>query len=428
MTGCERGAVSAGEEQEGAGRRGFLKGAIGAVGAAAAGVGAGASPAWAAERPGPGGTASRPGRHGGGDGPSHIEFHGPHQAGVLTPQQHFAAFLAFEVLTEDRKGLEDLFKELTSRSRDLTAGITPPNPDVAAIPGPADRLTVTLGVGASLFDGRFGLERHKPRRLRPMRAFPHDKLEPEWCHGDLSLQICAEYRDAVVHVVRDLAKATDGALKVRWRAEGFINPPRPVGSPRTFVGFKDGISNPDRTSVREMDQLVWVTPDSDEPEWAAGGCYQVIRTIKIQVEPWDKVPVNRQEKMIGRFKTTGAPLDGEHETDTPDYRRDPEGELIPLNAHIRLANPRTPATDDSRILRRSYSYDNGFRDNGGLDLGLIFVCYQQDVVRQFETVQKRLVNEPMTPYITPFGGGYFFVLPGVEGPDDWYGSGLMRAR
>jgi deferrochelatase/peroxidase EfeB len=122
---------------------------------------------------------------------------------------------------------------------------------------------------------------------------------------------------------------------------------------------------------------------------------------------------------------SGRPLDGSGEFDAPDYAADPNGDVIPLDAHIRLANPRTRATARQRIVRRSYNYDLGVDENGNLQAGHIFVAYQQDVQRQFETIQKRLTDEPLVDYVQPFGGGYFYTLSGIRHGNDWYGRALL---
>ena len=105
----------------------------------------------------------------------------------------------------------------------------------------------------------------------------------------------------------------------------------------------------------------------------------------------------------------------------------PKGERIPLTAHIRLANPRTPGTEASRILRRGYNYSRGLTDAGQLDMGLLFVCFQADLAAGFLAVQARLNGEQLEEYIKPVGGGYFFVLPGVQSKDDFFAEGLLRA-
>jgi len=366
-----------------------------------------------------------------------VPFHGNHQAGILPEPPRATAVISFNATAESRAELADLFQTVTDRARFLTAGGTPPPagiggpPSDSGILGPtvvADGLTVTFGVGSSLFDGRYGLASSRPRHLAPMRSFPDDDLDQSQCHGDLILQLSAGNPDTVLHALRDIAKNTRGGMQANWRIDGFSSPARPAGTvPRNMLGFMDGVANPPVTSATEMENLVWVQPGTPgAPAWTAGGSYLVIRLIRMFVEFWDRVDISEQETMFGRRKDSGFPLDGDSLYAVPNYAADPTGDVIPLTAHMRLANPRTPQTAASRILRRAWSYDRGLDQVGDLDMGLIFTCFQQDIKRQFEAVQTRLIGEPLVDYISPFGGGYFLALPGVVDSSDYYGRALLE--
>jgi deferrochelatase/peroxidase EfeB len=417
-------------------RRAFLRGMAGGVaGGVVAGGVAGAAGGYAYRAPQPDPEAAANEAMVQGALPA-VPFHGKHQVGILPDPQRATAVVSFNATAEGRGELTELFQTVTDRARFLTAGGTPPTvgidgpPSDSGVLGPTvvpDGLTVTFGVGSTLFDDRYGLASKLPSRLVPMRSFPNDDLDPAQCGGDLILQLSAGNSDAVLHALRDIAKNTRGGMQANWRIDGFSSPARPAGTvPRNMLGFMDGISNPAVTSAEQMDSLIWIQPGQvDEPAWTAGGSYFVVRLIRMFVEFWDRVDVYEQENMIGRRRDTGFPLDATSIYATPDYSLDPTGDVIPLNAHMRLANPRTPQTASSRILRRGWNYDRGLDQVGDLDMGLIFTCFQQDISRQFETVQTRLINEPLIDYISPFGGGYFLALPGVADSNDYFGRALL---
>ena len=367
-------------------------------------------------------------------------FYGVHQSGVTTPQPAAALIASFDVLAEDRAALERLFRTLTEHIAFLTKGGEAPTLD-PKYPAPdngllgsavfPDNLTVTVAIGASLFDDRYGLQKLRPTRLIAMEQFPNDALEAQNCHGDVVLQFCSNTAETNIHALRDIVRHTPDLLGLRWKIDGFL-PPHTVKklgkeTVRNLLGFKDGTANLEASDEKLMNDIVWAQPNPDEPSWTAGGTYQVVRVIRMFVERWDRDALIDQEQIIGREKASGAPLTYANEHDAPDYAADPKGERVPLTAHIRLANPRTSGTQSSRILRRSYNYSRGVTNAGQLDMGLLFVCFQSDLAAGFLTVQSRLNGEQLEEYIKPIGGGYFFVLPGVQSKDGFLAEGLLRA-
>ena len=140
----------------------------------------------------------------------------------------------------------------------------------------------------------------------------------------------------------------------------------------------------------------------------------MVRLIRMLVERWDRASLEEQESVFGRHKVSGAPLSGQQESDLPVYDNDPQGTRVPLNAHIRLANPRDQRTLNKVLLRRGMSYSRGMDSAGLLDQGLAFVSYQRRLSHFLET-NERLKGEALEEY----------VRPGVVEIGDWLGRTLL---
>ncbi len=408
------------------------------VGAAGLGAAAAVAPAEfpAAGSPGAAGPA--------GDGV--VPFHGAHQAGVVTPAQDRLHFVAFDVLTKDRAELAELFRRWTQAAARMTAGLdagpvgagagppeAPPDDTGEAIGLPPARLTLTFGVGTSLFRDatgrdRFGIADRRPPAFADLPTFPRDALQPEISGGDLCVQACSDDPQVAVHAVRNLARIGMGTVAVRWSQLGFgrtSSTSRTQDTPRNLFGFKDGTRNLKAEDHALLEQHVWVAP-GDGPDWLAGGSYLVIRKIRMLTESWDRTPLGEQEAIIGRAKGSGAPVGRTGEFDPVDFAtHGPDGEpLLAMDAHVRLAHPDT--NGGVRLLRRGYNYVDGSDGLGRLAAGLFFMAYQRDPRRQFVPVQARLARQDrLNEYIRHISSGLFACLPGAHDATDFLGSRLL---
>ena len=177
-----------------------------------------------------------------------------------------------------------------------------------------------------------------------------------------------------------------------------------------------------RTSASTATELIFT--GAEAPEWARGGSYLAVRLIRLKLERWDRLSRPPRSDSIGREKVSGAPLERQEAR-----RRCPTlDSRTPVDAHIRMANPRRPGDEQHRILRRPFVYANGFDDYGLLDSGSVFLAFCRDLERQFATIKRRTHGQDLDEYMVAFGGGYFFCPPGVEGEDDYLARRLVERR
>ncbi|WP_060926017.1 iron uptake transporter deferrochelatase/peroxidase subunit [Microbacterium hydrocarbonoxydans] len=371
------------------------------------------------------------------DAENAYEFFGAHQAGITTPVQEHLHFAAFDMMPRtDRDDLITLLQDWTYAASRMTQGLevsatgavggdaeVPPDDTGEALGLPASGLTITFGLGPSLFqneDGdRYGIASRRPESLERLPAFLGDDLDPQTSHGDLCIQACADDPQVAVHAIRNLSRIAFGRARLRWSQLGFGKTSRTTSdqaTPRNLFGFKDGTANILADDTAALDESVWVAA-SDEPSWMAGGSYLVARKIAMLIETWDRVRLSEQDTIIGRDKGVGAPLSGGDEFAAPDFG----GSAIDANAHVRLAHP--SQNDGIRILRRGFNYVNGNNDLGRLDAGLFFLSYQRDP-QQFIALQRRLSTDRMNEYIRHVGSGIWAIPAGAK-PGSYVGAGLF---
>ncbi|MEU5956021.1 iron uptake transporter deferrochelatase/peroxidase subunit [Streptomyces sp. NPDC047525] len=358
-----------------------------------------------------------------------VMFHGKHQPGITTPVQSRGHLVAFDLAPgAGRKEAAALLRRWSATAERLMAGKAAEggDTDVARDAGPSS-LTVTFGFGHSFF-GRTGLEKQRPSALDPLPDFSSDHLDKARSNGDLWVQIGANDPLVAFHALRALQKEAGDAARVRWQMNGFNRSPGATAHPmttRNLMGQIDGTNNP-KPSEDDFDRRIYV-PATGDPSWMAGGSYVVVRRIRMLLDDWEKLGLGAQEAVIGRHKSDGSPLTGGTENTEPKLEKaGADGKyVIALNAHARITRP--DQNGGSAMLRRPFSYHDGFDKDGEPDAGLLFVCWQADPLRGFVPVQRKLDRgDALSEFIRHEASG-LFAVPGGAAKGEYVGQRLLEA-
>lgn len=360
-----------------------------------------------------------------------IAFRGRNQAGITTEQQDRMMFATFTVTATTSAELREMLRDWTAAAEAMTRAQLIPGEQGDPQAPPADtgeaeglrpaHLTLTIGYGPSLFDTRFGLAARKPAKLAALPALPGENLDPAYSGGDIAVQACADDPQVTFHAIRNLARIGAGTVVLNWTETGFgrtSSTSSAQATPRNLLGFKDGTRNISAEQRDLLDSYVWIGDETDQA-WLHGGSYLVARRIRMYINQWDRDYLADQENVFGRAKTTGAPLTGAQEFDTPNFAaKDSSGAaVIPDDAHIRLAAHEN--NGGLRILRRGYSFTDGIDETGNLLGGLFFIAYMKDP-QQFVTLQRKLgTGDALNEYIQHIGSGLFVCPPGLAPQQDW---------
>ncbi|MFE2440753.1 iron uptake transporter deferrochelatase/peroxidase subunit [Streptomyces sp. NPDC059426] len=356
-----------------------------------------------------------------------VPFHGKRQGGITTPLQAHGHLLAFDLAPgANRKAAAALLRRWSRTAQELMAGEAPPDDTGIALDAGPSSLTVTFGFGQTFF-GKTGLDDQLPEALAPLPDFVSDALDPKRSNGDLWIQIGADDALVAFHALRALQREAGSTARLRWQMNGFNRTPGATDRPmttRNLMGQIDGTNNP-KPADDDFERRIFV-PEKGEPAWLAGGSYAVVRRIRMLLDTWDHLSLERQEKVVGRRKSDGAPLSGG--TETTPVRLDKvngDGALaIAGAAHVRVAAP--ASNQGAAMLRRPFSYHDGFRDDGAPDAGLLFIAWQADPMKGFVPVQRKLdLGDDLSRFLRHEASALFAVPPGCA-PGEYVGQALLE--
>lgn len=199
-------------------------------------------------------------------------------------------------------------------------------------------------------------------------------------------------------------------------------------------GYLDGVRNVARN---DRGDVVFVDCDQfpEEPDWTENGTYLAFMRIPQNVDAFNAIPAEEQDRIIGRTRD-GRRLDLPEGTDT---RTEPEmpADHPPLSSHVRKSGPRGAGRDAVQIFRRGLPFIETGAD-GTVRAGLQFASFQASLDHFRVVFNRWMLNRNFPPpapgrqdelfergLVTIDRWGYFFV-PGDS--DQRLGTELLAAK
>jgi porphyrinogen peroxidase len=290
---------------------------------------------------------------------------------VLTPITEAAIFLVLTVEPGPVDAVRDLLADVSGLKRTVGFRI------------PEGELTCVVGVGSALWDRLYGTPR--PAGLHTLPEIVGARHTAVSTPGDLLFHLRAHRLDLCFELAQRLMARLRGHARVVDEVHGFRS-----FDERDLLGFVDGTENPDGAAAQTAVVI------GDEDPAFNGGSYVVVQKYVHDLEGWDALSVEEQERAIGREKLSDVEL--------PDDAK-------PANSHVAL----TTIVDDDGEERQIVRFNMPFGRVGAGEFGTYFIGYARspDVIEQMLT--NMFVGKPpgshdrILDFSTALTGALFFV-------------------
>ncbi len=251
-------------------------------------------------------------------------------------------------------------------------------------------INLTLGLGPSLLSD---LTDDVPNDFQPyetFRSIDGSGKEAKGTQEELLFWLNSDKKDEVWKAQWDAREALKGHMRVARETMTFI-----FGDSLDLSGFKDGTGNPEP----ERDVEVAIVPDG-EP--GAGGSFIIAQRWIHDLEAFNLLPVEEQEKVFGRTKADSTRLSPQPPSSHLSHVELREG---------KTGDDSTPKRDE--ISRRSTPY--AFHD-GTVGLYFMAFCKSQAPLRERMRAMYGMDGQErdrLTSYSNPASGSFYFA-PSVE--------------